>query len=544
MHSISALGMGPSVGRAASGCVITRLYNSVRRAPSAPMPRCISRVALALVSALVLASPALAGRFEDRSLQGHRYRVFVPANYRAGQPTPLVVLLHGCTQDPQVFARATRIADAAERRGWLVLLPEQPSGANQNRCWNWFLPEHQGRGAGEPAWIAAAVEAAAREYTVDRARVYAAGLSAGAAMAVILGVTHPDLFAAIGVGAGLEYRAATSMVEAFAAMRSGGPAPATQARVAKDAMGPRARAVPAIVIHGAADTTVAPVNAAQVAAMWAELAGLVEPAAAPLTAPPRRETSPGGLAYDVVDRVDPAGRVLVRSVLVAGMGHAWSGGSRDGTFVDPAGPDATELCLEFFALHALSASPPPPAPPVAPTPVVPAPVVPAPVASAGLALASIPAEDGWAGRFVAHGASDAEPMLGDAGMFDPDRYRALLSFDGRGLGRPARVKLRVQRAALSGRIDAIAVDLKLGAFGKLAGPEVADHRDPATHAEVVRLTVPASDGGWAEVELPAQAVALLTGSARVQLRLRAIGPASFRENQLRIGAAELVADGP
>lgn len=518
-----------------------------------------SFVAASLLSLAALAAPAQAGRFEERSLSGRRYRVFVPATYQPGQPAPLLVLLHGCTQDPADFARGTKIADAAEARGWLVLLPEQPSSANQNRCWNWFEAAHQARDGGEPRWIVSTIEAMAREWSVDRDRVYVAGLSAGAAMSVILGATWPDVFAAIGVGAGLEYKAAVGLVEAFGAMSRGGPAPETQARAAREQMGPRARAVPAIVIHGTSDSTVAPVNGDQVAAMWAALAAQLDPSDAPVAGAPVQQVAPGGLRYTTRDWLQRCGRALVRQVVVQGMSHAWSGGSRDGTFTDPSGPDATALCLDFFAGHPRSGAAPLPAP--APTPIpaptpVPAPTpipapspppipapAPAPAPTPGTITVELPAragESGWAGRFVAHGAGAGEPFLGDDGMFDADRYRALLSFETAAIppgARVERVVLRLRPAGLTGKLDRVLVDVRKGSFGAPA-PEVGDHGAAPSLAGVA-LFAPPTGSDWIEVELGPDAGRALDRLGLTQLRLRGVGPATFAKNRLRIAEARL-----
>ena len=198
-----------------------------------------------------------------------RALVHAPAGVEAATAVPLVCMLHGCTQDAASFAAATRMNEAADRHGFALVYPEQERGDNPQGCWNWFLPEHQARGAGEPASIAAIVRelmGTVSPWTIDTRRVFVAGLSAGGAMAAILAAVYPDLFAAVAIHSGLSYRSAANTGAAFTAMARGGEDPVEHGRAAHAALGRLARAVPTIVVHGSADSTVAPVNADQVLA--------------------------------------------------------------------------------------------------------------------------------------------------------------------------------------------------------------------------------------------------------------------------------------
>ena len=282
------------------------------------------------------------GEFLSRSFTGsagtRKYKLYVPACYwrEPREPVPMLVMLHGCTQSPEDFAAGTRMNSLAERHGLLVLYPAQDANANASRCWNWFRAEDQLRGRGEPAIIAGLTQEIARDYRVAERRVFVAGLSAGAAMAVVLGRTYPDLYAAIGCHSGLPYAAARDVSSALRAMSSG------SGRGARSASSLGAKVVPTIVFHGASDPTVNSNNgAAVVHQATSGLRGLLRTSV-------RTGVGPDGRAYSQTIYSDADDRPLVEHWELEDFGHAWSGGSPAGSHSDPGGPDASAEMVRFF----------------------------------------------------------------------------------------------------------------------------------------------------------------------------------------------------
>ena len=265
------------------------------------------------------------------------YKLYVPSRHHAGGRRPLIVMLHGGTQDADDFAAGTRMNALAEEHGFLVAYPSQCKSANPSLCWNWFKPEDQGRGAGEPSIIAGITSEIVAEHDIDPQRVFVAGLSAGGAMAEVMAATYPEVYTAVGVHSGLPYRSATDVVSAFAAMRGDAGLPGRQRRTRSSpdhAVRPRT-----IVFHGDADHIVHHSNAAKIVDGQATSDDKVERVKA---------RSSASRTYTRSVTRDKTGTVVVEQWLIHGSGHAWSGGSPDGTYTDPHGPDASREMLRFF----------------------------------------------------------------------------------------------------------------------------------------------------------------------------------------------------
>ncbi|MCW3154827.1 PHB depolymerase family esterase [Achromobacter spanius] len=275
-----------------------------------------------------------AGSFRNSAGQ-RAYKLYVPPGVN-GQARPLVVMLHGCTQDADDFAAGTAMNDAARKQGFYVLYPVQPRETNPQKCWNWFKHNHQQAGKGEPSILADMTRHVIAEYGIDTRRVYVAGLSAGGAMAAILADTYPQLYAAAGVHSGLAAGAAKDLPSALSAMKGIGVRPGAVSSTP----------VPTIVFHGDRDATVHPANAGAVVAASAGGDARVQ----------SQRVAGANQGRDSTKRVytNAQGQVIAEYWEVHGAGHAWAGGSPKGSYTDQSGPDATQEMLRFFFEHPLA----------------------------------------------------------------------------------------------------------------------------------------------------------------------------------------------
>jgi poly(hydroxyalkanoate) depolymerase family esterase len=293
----------------------------------------------------------LPGQFVSRSYSNaagaRAYKLYIPKTY-AKKRMPLIIMLHGCTQNPDDFAAGTRMNELADKHAFLVAYPAQSANANGSNCWNWFNVSDQARDRGEPSLIAGITREVASSYRVDERRIFVAGLSAGAAMAVILGATYPDLFAAVGAHSGLPYGAADDVPSAFAAMR-GSSGPIFSGRGLKSRTStPRdapTRAPPTIVFHGDHDTTVNADNGskivAQAIALGREQTGCLKKSV-------QAQVSANGRECTITIYRDSMMRPCIEQWVLHGAGHAWSGGCSNGSYIDERGPDASAEMVRFF----------------------------------------------------------------------------------------------------------------------------------------------------------------------------------------------------
>ena len=293
------------------------------------------------------------------------YKLFVPPGDVGPQPA-LIVMLHGCTQNPDDFAAGTGMNERARQGGFFVLYPAQSQDANASRCWNWFEHSHQRRGRGEAGLIAAMTQAIVNAYGIDPRRVFIAGLSAGGAMAAVVATAYPEIFAAVGVHSGLPPGAAANLPQALAAMRGDSVAPAARvANVTRLGTTPGGSArvhipVPTIVFHGDEDRTVHPRNAEGVveAMLCGSAAATRLGSDRPVSnASVEHGMSAHGRRYTRTIYVSDDGQVVAERWLIHGAGHAWAGGRAEGSYTDAQGPDATSEMLRFFLSHSRSRRP-------------------------------------------------------------------------------------------------------------------------------------------------------------------------------------------
>lgn len=294
----------------------------------------------ALLLAVAIPSPSYAaGYFNGAyiSVFGARdYHGYVPTSYRPGVAMPLLVALHGCTENDVGFELLSGWARVAEERGFIVVFPDQNNFANPAGCWNWFLSSNRHRGMGEPALIAGITNKVRSQYSVDAKRIYVTGVSAGGVMANIMAIAYPDMYAATSILAGCEY-------DCDILQQQSGAAAGTKA-IAE--MGSRRRAVPAIIFQGTADLVVPPATADRIAAQWATIDGIDA-----VADQVEYGQVPGGRSYTRTTYRDAAGQSLIEQYMIDGAGHAYPGGCACSLYGDTSGPDASNLTWDFFLAH-------------------------------------------------------------------------------------------------------------------------------------------------------------------------------------------------
>jgi poly(hydroxyalkanoate) depolymerase family esterase len=287
------------------------------------------------------ARPAAGGEirhFPHTEADGTRsYDVYIPTSY-TGQAVPLLVVLHGGSQDATDFAAGTGMNTLAEQHDFLVAYPERSRAANGQGYWSWVRAEHRDPDAGELAIIAGIIRQVMADLAVCPARIYVAGRSAGGAMAAVMAATHADLYAAAGVHSGIACRAGHGFRSALTAMRSGG-APTS------------AGDVPLSVFHGDTDTPVAPVNADKVIASRIPAPDPTPGAKAPPEPTNTRGRDQNRRAHSRTVYPDHHNQLIAEQWIIHGGGDAWAGGNPVGSYTDPQGLHASAEMVRFFLQH-------------------------------------------------------------------------------------------------------------------------------------------------------------------------------------------------
>lgn len=305
------------------------------------------------------------GHYERGSLSAdgevYHYKVYIPRNWRPGSALPLIVVLHGCSETANAVAAAADYGPVADRHRFMVLYPGVDAiDEAQYDCWRAIWdPSSEGRGRGDAGAIAAMTRRVIGAWRIDRRRVYAIGISAGAFETAVLGAAYPDLYAAIGIHSGAAYMGGQP------GCLTEGESPAslnTVARTALTAMGARHHLMPVIVFHGYRDGRVPYACGREAVEQWLRTDDLIleHEGRAPLPAAPTSVSSAivrGGHGYTVDSYADPAGCTVVQFWTIRGMGHFWSGGSASRSsarYSDPRGPSAAAASWAFFSRWRLS----------------------------------------------------------------------------------------------------------------------------------------------------------------------------------------------
>ncbi|MBQ1021982.1 PHB depolymerase family esterase [Micromonospora sp. D93] len=286
----------------------------------------VAGLALAVAGAVAIAAPAQAATLTQVTGFGSNPGNLAMYAYRPdGLPanSPAVVLLHGCTQTASGYFANSGWQKYADQWKFALIVAQQPSGNNANSCFNFFEAGDTARGQGEALSIKQMVDHAKTNYGVNGSRVYVSGLSAGGAMSAVMLATYPDVFAAGSIIAGIPYRCATSMVNAFSCMNPGADkTPAAWGDLVRGAYsgysGPRPRVA---IWHGTSDYTVAPLNGTESRDQWTNVRGVSQ-------TPTSTSSLPANTSLEVYGNDD------VRLYRVSGMGH--------GTPVDPG--SGTDQC--------------------------------------------------------------------------------------------------------------------------------------------------------------------------------------------------------
>lgn len=281
---------------------------------------------------------------------------YLPPGLAAG--APLVVALHACEQFAFDYDAETGWVDAANAFGFALLLPEQRFANNPYLCFNWFAANDASRRA-EVTSIAAMTREALRRHRLDANRVYVTGLSAGAAMAQVMLVTHPELFAGGALVAGIAYGCADDATSAFECLVDPGErSPAEWGALARAAAPSYDGEWPRVSIwQGTADPVVAPVNAEALVRQWQQLHG--------------------AFAAPVEDALDGAARTRwgdgsLERIMIEGMSHGTpvdldSGCGEPDVFTLDVGICGATRIAEFWRLDQPASEPPRILEPEAPT---------------------------------------------------------------------------------------------------------------------------------------------------------------------------------
>ncbi|MEO5658445.1 MAG: PHB depolymerase family esterase, partial [Polaromonas sp.] len=278
------------------------------------------------------------------------YWLYLPSG-AAPAPRPLVVMLHGCKQTATDFAASTRMNQLAERKGFAVLYPQQSATADRHRCWHWYKRATQ-QGLGDVGMLAEMTRQVQRKHRLDASRTYVAGLSAGAGMAAILALRHPQLIAAAGLHSAPVFGTSDSPLSAFQAMQQGSSMGHQDMAREFSAGQPQFPGMPVMLIQGRNDPVVRRVNVDHLAAQFAIIDAPFITSAVPVVRSYAGRSKGRSPRHAYKTATYYAGRKpQVVKCEIDLLGHAWSGGDGTLSYSAPEGPDASLLMWNFFSLQ-------------------------------------------------------------------------------------------------------------------------------------------------------------------------------------------------
>lgn len=309
-------------------------------------------VSLTLLTVFSLSAEARRSNFY---YMGRSFTLTVPDKAPAG-PRPLLVLLHGCKQNPSIMLDGTKLEKEAEKYGFLILSPEQPNYYNTDHCWNWFLELNQKRQmANEMGQIIGAMNLVSSQNKIDPDRIFVAGLSAGGVMAHTLSVCYPDVFSASAIHSGLSFKVAENISEAQTVLTSYQQKSPSYLgkKIHECAKGVKHKLNKVMIIHGEEDSRVPSLHAELISnsqAVWRDylddgkknnsVSSIVEK---------DQILFPNGYEVSVTQSQYPDFNET--KLMVKGLGHAWGGGKPITVNFDKDAPSSNNFILNFFGLN-------------------------------------------------------------------------------------------------------------------------------------------------------------------------------------------------
>ncbi len=298
------------------------------------------------------------GKFIEQdfnSIMGLRhYKLYIPKTSNPKNKLPLIVMLHGCAQTANDVVTSSHIYEWADKEGFAVLLPDQSILYNGFKCWNWIIPLNNSR-SGEAQVVIDMIDDVSEKHPINGQKVFAAGMSAGASMAGILGNCYPERVKAIASHDGVQYFASMVLVDFATVVLNGATVPAEQAGAlgyACSVMFGPPKMMPIVIFQGMASPLMNPMHAFQIEDEfkifndyidngWRDFSAIKEKQ---ITTVPDTDR----YGYTKYTMINSKNVPYIERYMINKLGHAWSGGDGRFQYNDPKGPDATAIMIKFF----------------------------------------------------------------------------------------------------------------------------------------------------------------------------------------------------